>query len=201
MAGELDGISGNSYLAQMQSAQLAQLKNQKTEKSKQTGATTKARFSDILKTEEANNEFAAKGLPPEIQNMSLDEAAVYLRDQVDEAGNALSSSMTLENLANFKKAIKDFMNFVEINNFSKSNPRDVRLEMLRKKGKDYLPPTQSFSTYNTQPRKMNDKVLIQVINEKLDQITRDMLQTQTDNLKMLNSINELKGLVIDLLHG
>ncbi|MCF0241799.1 MAG: DUF327 family protein [Treponema sp.] len=204
MAGELDGISGNAlYYASLQNAGINQLKNQKTEKTKDTGNIRKSRFSEALKKKEAETELEAKGLPPEIQNMSLDEAAIYLKDAVDLAGNELSSKLSMENLGKFKKAIRQFLMFVEENNFTANITVDRRVQIARKLNRiePTNPPVHVFSTYNNVPRTIPPSVTISVINEKLDQITRDMLQTQSDNLKILNNINELKGLVVDLLHS
>lgn len=204
MAGELDGINSNSLLlASLQSASISQMRNQKTEKSKETGSAKRTRFSDVLKTSREEEAFSTLGLPPEVQGMSLDEAAVFLRDAVDNAGNALSQQMTLENLSAFKKAVSQFVRFVVENNFEEQRQDDPRVARAKRlhRPEPTLQPVHVFSTYNNQPQKIPQKVLVQVINEKMDQITRDMLQTQSDNLKILKEIDEIKGLVVDLLHG
>ncbi len=204
---EVEGLNSNSlYFASLQAANAAAVRQQKTEKAKEADKLNKARkstFTDALKKADDEQAFSLKGLPPEIQGMSLDEAGIFLRDAVDAAGNELASVINAENLNNFKKAVAQFITFVVENNFEENRKEDPRVLIARKRGQPEptLPPTAVFSTYNTQRRKINPKITIQVINQKLDEITRDVLKRQSDNLKILSNINEVKGLVVDILNG
>ena len=45
--------------------------------------------------------------------------------------------------------------------------------------------------------KMND--YIDLVNKKLDEMTQATLENQIDNLKILAQINEIKGLIVDLI--
>lgn len=202
---ELEGLRNNSYyLSSLQAASSAAVRNQKTEKAKETDKTKKSRFADILKKTDENEAFSAKGLPPEIQGMNIEEAAVYLMDAVDTTGNSLKNNMTIENLNQFKKTLSQFITFVVDNNFEQHRQEDPRVLIARRRGlpepmRPPAPPT--FSTYNTQTRKIDPKVTIKVINAKLDEITREMLKRQSDNLKILSNIDEIKGLVVDIING
>ena len=91
----------------------------------------------------------------------------------------------------FKEAVGQFIKFIVDNNFEVSSKKNRRSQ--------FVSPVGFFSNYNTKPRLKDPKVQINVINEKLDDLTRDMLSNQTSNLKILAQINEIKGLVIDLL--
>ena len=184
---EIDSLGNSFYYAGVQNSS-SQLKNQKADKSQKT---TKSRFSELLKGEKADETVQSNGLPPEIQTMSLDEAVIFLRDRVDLAGNDLSESSTQENLEKFKEAVGQFIKFIVENNFEVSSKRPRRPQ--------FVSPIGVFSNYNSKPRLKDPKVQIEVINEKLDNLTRDMLSTQMSNLKILAQVNEIKGLVIDLL--
>lgn len=166
-----------------------ELKNQKTEKSEKT---KRSSFSDILHQNKVQSEFEATGLPAEIQNMSIEDAAVYLRDQVDLAGNEIAQNVSSENIIRFKKAVGDFLKFVERNNF------DVEV-MSRKLRKPQATTTNFFSTYALPPKTQITKVKMQTINQKLDALTREMLSVQANNLKILSQVDEIKGLIVDLL--
>ena len=198
MAGEIDGINNNSlYLASLQSANIAQMKNQKAEKSKQTDKSKRASFSESLKLRKEEESLRARGLPEEIQGMSVEDAAIYLTDAVGNAGEALKANPNVETLAEFKKTVSQLISYLVENNF----------EVSQKAKKGYAPPSQLFSKYNDRPSPKPPRTQVRKINEKLDQITRQMLQTQSDTLKMLDknnilkTVDEIKGLVVDLLQG
>ena len=175
---EIDSLGNSFYYAGDQKADKAQ-------------KTSKSKFTDFLKTDKAEEDLQTNGLPAEIQTMSVEEAVVFLRDRVDLAGNDLSESSTQENLKKFKEAVGQFIKFIVDNNFEVSSKKNRRPQ--------FVSPVGFFSNYNTKPRLKDPKVQINVINEKLDDLTRDMLSNQTSNLKILAQINEIKGLVIDLL--
>lgn len=198
MAGEVDGINNNSlYLASLQSASIAQMKNQKAEKANESSKAKRTSFSEILKNREEENELRAKGLPEEIKGMSVEDAAMFLTDAVGVAGENLKSNPSVETLAEFKKVVAQLISYLEENNY----------EVTKKEKRGFAPPVQSFSKYNDRPQPKNPRTQIRIINEKLDQITRQMLQTQSDTLKMLDknnilkTVDEIKGLVIDLVQG
>ncbi|MBQ7969584.1 MAG: DUF327 family protein, partial [Treponema sp.] len=82
--------------------------------------------------------------------------------------------------------------FVVINNFEVS----VQSRRLRKP----RPSSQNaFSPFSLPPTTEIKRVTINVINQKLDALTRDMLMNQQDNLKTLAQMNEIKGLIVDFL--
>ena len=184
---EIDSLGNSFYYAGLQNSS-SHLKNQKADKAQKT---SKSKFTDFLKTDKAEEDLQTNGLPAEIQTMSVEEAVVFLRDRVDLAGNDLSESSTQENLKKFKEAVGQFIKFIVDNNFEVSSKKNRRPQ--------FVSPVGFFSNYNTKPRLKDPKVQINVINEKLDDLTRYMLSNQTSNLKILAQINEIKGLVIDLL--
>ena len=194
---EIDSLGANFYFAGAQTATSEALKkNQKNEK---TGSARKIKFSELLKSEadESQAEALAQGLPPEIAGMETDEAAIFLKDAVYNAGNNLSENLSKENVEQFKTAVRQFITFIinnnfEISAFRKKNPRT---------GKDLIVASRTnfFSNYTLPPHRIDPKYQIQVINEKLDELTRATLENQMDNLKILAKANEIKGLIIDLM--
>ncbi len=195
---EIDSLGTNYYYSGVQNASNEAIKrNSKKEETNKAGAVRHTKFADMLKgSEEVQPHFVAEGLPEEVRAMSIDDAAVYLADAVSNAGNAFSEQQNPENLEKFKQAVSQFIRFVIENNFE--------IESRRKKnrlGKDMIVPSQSnfFSNYTIPPHRIDPKVSIKVINEKLDALTRETLSNQMENLRILDKVNEIKGLIVDLM--
>ena len=161
----------------------------KEKKKEKISGTKFSSFSKILKSNQQEEEFKPNGLPPEIEGLDFENAAIYLRDQIDYAGKDLESNLTSENLEKFKQAVGQFLKFMVDNNF----------EIHRKQLTGFKSPVNYFSTFNTQPKPKEPRIQIQVINEKLDEMTKDVLFRQANNLKILKQIEEIKGLIVDLM--
>lgn len=193
---EVDSLGTNFYYAGTQSATNEALK--KNQKNERTFSARKLKFSELLKSEAGENqtEIIMRGLPPEISGMSVDDAAIFLKDAVDNAGNDLSESLTKENIEKFKTSVRQFVTFVVSNNFEVTARRKKN-----RMGKDMIVPSRTnfFSNYTLPPHRIDPKYQIQIINAKLDEFTRATLENQIDNLKILAQANEIKGLIIDLM--
>ena len=191
---EIDSLSSNFYYSGLQANSETIRKSQKQ---KETSKTRKTKFSDLIKNkEESQPQFSVNGLPAEIAEMAIEEAAVYLKDSVDNAGNALSENINQENVENFKAAVRQFITFVVNNNFEVSSKRKKN-----RLGKDLIVPSRTnfFSNYSLPPHRIDPKYQITVINEKLDALTRATLEGNMNNLKILAQVDEIKGLIIDLM--
>lgn len=186
---DINPLGSSFYFSGLQNATNKAAQDAKTEK---TNNKSKISFKDALKNKESAMEFELTGLPPEIADMTIEDAAIYLKDKVDLSGDKFAESSSPENILEFKTAVQQFIKFVIYNNFEVT----VNSRKLRKPRKTLL---NSFSTYSLPPKMEDKKVKIQVINEKLDALTRDMLMNQQNNLKTLNQMEEIKGLIIDFL--
>jgi len=193
---EVDSLGANYYYSGVQNASNEAIKRNTKKEEVQKSSSKKLNFSKLLKgeeTEEAN--FIAQGLPPEISSMSIDDAAVYLADAVSMAGNDFSQEQTQENLERFKTSVSQFIRFVVSNNYEVNI-----MQKKRRFGKNGQPSRLFvFSDYSVPPQKPKPKYSIEVINKKLDALARETLSTQADNLKILAQVNEIKGLIVDLL--
>ena len=192
---EVDSVGSGTYFAGVQNAASEALK--KNRKSEDVKSANRKKFSDILHPkEEIQPEFSMNGLPPEIATMSIDEAAIYLKDAVDTAGNDLSEELSDENIKKFKSAVGQFLLFVVNNNYEvKSHRRKNRL------GKDMIVPSRTnfFSNYSLPPHRIDPRYQILTINKKLSALTTATLESQRGNLIILQQIDEIKGLIIDLM--
>lgn len=192
---EIDPLGTNFYYSGVQNASKENVRRK--DKAEESKGVKKSKFSDLLnKTTEEEPQFNTLGLPPEIQKMPFDDAVVYLKDSVDLAGNDLHDQITNENIQKFKQAVTNFVKFIVMNNYQVSSKRRQRF------GRDVMAPSRTkffYSNYSIPPHKENPKVKIDVINQKIDELTRYTLQSQMDNLKLLAKVNEIKGLIVDLM--
>ncbi len=193
---EIDSLGSNFYYSGVQNASNEAIKrNTKKEEVRKTGNTKKLDFGKLLKGDEVEQpQFVATGLPPEVAAMSIDEAAVYLADAVSNAGNDFADNQTQENLENFKTAVSQFIRFVIENNFNVET-----LNSPKKRRPQQPPRLFVFSDYSLPKGKPRQKVSIEIINQKLDALARETLSNQSNNLKLLAQVNEIKGLIVDLM--
>lgn len=187
---EINPLNTNYYYAGVQNAASELNKEHKAEKSTKSQNTKRLNFKTLLqgnKDEELN---AENSIFEKIAAMPVEEAAVFLKDRVDIAGDKLSDSMSAENILEFQQSVRDFVKFVVENNFA----------VTTKQRKGIVPSAGNyFSTYQLPPHKKNPRVQIEVINQKLDNLTRYTLQNQQDRLIMLSKMNEIKGLIVDFM--
>ena len=193
---EIDSLGANYYYSGVQNASHETIKRNTEKKEVQkSGSTKKLDFGKLLKGEETEEpSFIAAGLPPEVASMTIDDAAVYLADAVSEAGNQFSDDQSKENLERFKTSVSQFIRFVVVNNFDINN-----IKSPKKRRPEQPPRLFVFSDYSLPKGKPRQKVSIEIINQKLDALARETLSAQSNNLKILAQVNEIKGLIVDLM--
>jgi len=186
---DINPLGASTYYGGLQNATSQAAKESKKEK---IDSSKKIKFSELLKSKnQTGTAIQAYDFPPEIAEMSIEDAAVFLRDAVDLAGNDVEASATTENLMKFKKSVKQFIEFVVLNNY----------EVKTKKRHGVSQPMQYFSKYNEKVRPKDPRMIVTTINEKLDAMTRAMLIDHKNNLQLLAQVNEIKGLIIDLMQS
>lgn len=178
-----DGISSINSSLYFSAAHEAAKEASKKKKIEQT-TSKKLSFAEVLKKNKEADELLQAGFPAEIINMDIEDAAVFLKDKVDEAGERLSEDYTPDAFSSYRLAVNQFVKYIVKNNFNVT--RHKRLEPRKK--------------LTDRPRKQRDPFLqIQVINQKLDMMAADMLSNHMSKLKVLARVNEIQGLVVDLL--
>ena len=179
----IDSTSNGLYYNATQAAAsqaAAQAAAQSARKAEKDKAVKKPAFTSMVEKQAAENLLASQGLPPEIAGLSQEEALVYLKDQLDMAGDALSRNSTVQEYDNYKKAVSQFIKFMVKNNFTvEAPPRFVRVKGSVKSKKEKME-------------------LVQAIDKKLEQLNYDIWYNHLDKLKLLEKIHEINGLVVDL---
>lgn len=161
--------------AQSASQQMARQEAKKTEKS----IFSRLSFADTLKKSKEEAELVSDGLPVELAGMDVESAIVYLKDEADLASDKLKEKQSPENIENYRKKIGQFLKYVERNNF----------EVIEKR---------RFGR-NRRGRTLAPYYQIQVINQKMNNLTSDMLYNHSKNLNLLARIEEINGLIVDLI--
>jgi uncharacterized protein YaaR (DUF327 family) len=142
-----------------------------TQKSRDKGI-KKNVFSRLLEQQEvreAEEAFALADYPPS------EEALQELLDDVHSAADALRLRPLGEEIKRYKQAVRHFLHYVVANNYS------VKTE-------NYL--------FNHEKRR---KVQIEVVDQKLEQLSAGILSGQLGQIDILARLDEITGLLVDLL--
>jgi uncharacterized protein len=107
-------------------------------------------------------------------NLDLEE----LLDNIHEAGEALKDLPTLQNVKNYKVTVSNFLKFIVKNSLE----------------------TETSAGANFNPLKKQKKyTIIRIVDEKLERLAAGVLQNQSDKLNILERIEEINGLIVNLL--
>jgi uncharacterized protein YaaR (DUF327 family) len=148
------------------------------------GSPQKPRFFDIL--EETVKE--AGPLP----DAPAPEASLQrLLDDVHSAGDALKNHPFPEEIKRYKQAVRDFIHYVVENGYALKKQTGVP---------NYLKPGFKGQRGSDAAKNRNVFHLIQVVDQKLEQLAAGILAGQTSQIELLARVNEIAGLLVDLLH-
>ncbi|WP_294427415.1 YaaR family protein [uncultured Treponema sp.] len=168
--------SQSLYFAATQAAS-----QQMAQQAKKTEKKEKSAFAMSLSHNQEKAQLMSEGLPVELAGMSQEEAIVFLKDEMDMAGDELKARQSLEAMEKYRKRVSQFMKFVVKNNF----------EFIRKK---------RFGR-NRKGKPIDPFCQIQIIDQKLNQLANEMLILHGANLNLLAKVEEINGLIIDLMAG
>ncbi len=101
-----------------------------------------------------------------------------LLDSIHEAGETLREKPTLEHIKAYRQTVSDFMKFVVKNSLETDTAVSRRINPLKKQ-KRYT--------------------IIRIVNRDLEELASGVLQNQLDQLRILEKIDEINGLLVNLL--
>jgi len=130
----------------------------------------KTLFSRIL--ESAVQETGELGPLRELE--PSEEALTELMDAVHSAGSDLVDRPFHDEILRYKRAVRDFINYVVENAFT------MEKSETRRRGKTKI------------------HVQVQVIDKKLEELAAAILSGQANQLERVSKIDEIKGLLVDL---
>jgi len=119
-----------------------------------------------------------------------EESVNMLMDDVRSAGDVLKSCPFPEEIIRYKQAVRNFLNYVVQNSYSK----DAEEGILNKykpgfKGRRNTPEAENNNRY----------VKIQIIDRKLESLAAMLLSSQMRQMELVSHLEEIRGLLIDLL--
>jgi uncharacterized protein YaaR (DUF327 family) len=109
------------------------------------------------------------------EELDLNSRLNKLMSDIERQGEQLTKSMDIKELKEYKKLITEFMNEV-VNNSLK------------------------FSKQSHFDRRGRHKVyaLVRKVNSKVEELSREFLKEEKDNIKILESIGSIKGMLFDM---
>ena len=159
-------------------------KGPRTNGPQRTGKTEFSRVFDEIQ----GNAFGELG-PLESLPVS-EETLNHLMDDVRSAGDDLRNRPLPDEIIRYKQAVRNFMHYVVENGYNLD--REDGLPRFLKpgyKGPRGTPEAMKGTTYTK----------IQVIDKKLEDMAAMLLSSQVSQLELVSRLEEIKGLLIDLL--
>lgn len=164
----LDSSTATSYLSSHQffkTKDEKKLSDAKLDRSKH--------FKDVIKE-------SFLGIPSQsnVKDSRLTEAELIskMQDEVYATGDALVDMMSRENILAYKRAVKNFVEYILERTYDVEN----------------------VITGSLDPSKKKAWTIVKVIDKKLDKLISDLMYNQLKKIDILERIDEIKGLIIDL---
>jgi uncharacterized protein YaaR (DUF327 family) len=179
---KIDGTDPSIY---MNPGTFGQVKEEKKSKGIRRGEKTEfSELFDNLRGKTAEELGPLRNLP------ASDEAVNTLMDEVRDSGDRLKSRPFAEEIMRYKQAVRNFINYVVQNCYSKENEDGILNKFKPSfKGKRSTPEATEAKRY----------VKIQVIDKKLEDLAAMLLSSQGRQMELVSRLEEIKGLLIDLL--
>jgi uncharacterized protein YaaR (DUF327 family) len=134
----------------------------------------KLKFLSILKSEEIITE-ETDFQPESLFTDSANDIEDVL-DKVFETGEKLKKDQSIENIRNYKSTVKQFLEYI-LKKTLKIEEKTSGINVLKRK---------KFT-------------LIKIIDRKLESLAVDVLSRQKKQLEILEKIEEINGLIVDLI--
>ena len=164
--------------------------NVKDDKKLKSGAVRKNEKTDFSLFFNSLLGKTAENIGP-LQNLPVsDESVNILMDEVRDKGDKLLNRPLPEEIIDYKQAVRNFINYVVKNNFSVG--REVGIMNKYKpgfKGNRNSPSAENRKGYTT----------IEIIDRKLEDLAAMLLSNQGKQLELAARLEEIKGLLIDLM--
>jgi len=182
---KVDPTDTSTYMNPSAYSQVRQKADEKKAKSLRGEKVDFTRFMDDLRGKTADELCPLRDLPVSEETINL------LMDDVRSAGDTLLNRPFPDEIMRYKQAVRGFINYVVENGFSveheKGIPKFLRPGFSGTRG---TPDAMSQTRYTK----------IMVIDKKLEDLAAMLLTNQSHQLKLVSRLEEIRGLLIDLLH-
>lgn len=177
----LDGIEPGSYFNAFHGNGSRNAKEADTKKSR-SRRTRSEKSSATARDSSVNTEAANAGHSTEFSSFAAAQAAADLEhaqqmlDRIHSFGDTLRREPNLSNLQAYRKLVQEFLNEVVAGAYSLDRQESGAGVLKRKR----------FT-------------LVSLVNRKLDRLAAGLVQTQGEQLGILAKIDEIHGLLVDLI--
>jgi uncharacterized protein YaaR (DUF327 family) len=156
----------------------------KNENKKKAGKTGFSRIFDAMQAEKAGELGPLKDLPVSEETISL------LMDEVHNAGDNLRNRPFPDEILRYKQAVRNFMHFIVEHAYGLGHEAGIP---------NFLKPGYKGPRGTPEAMKQKGYTKIQVIDKKLEELAAALLSGQTRQLEIVSRLEEIKGLLIDLM--
>jgi uncharacterized protein YaaR (DUF327 family) len=180
-------VDGEVPSLYMNPAVYSQVKKEETKKKAGKGRSGKTEFSRIF--DEIRGKTAGE-LGPFLDLPATEETIVLLMDEVRSTGDTLRNRPFPEEIMRYKQAVRNFMHYVVENCYRLDHETGIP-KFLKPgyKGQRGTPEAMKQITYTK----------IEVIDKKLEDLAALLLSSQMTQLEIASRLEEIKGLLVDLL--
>jgi len=133
------------------------------------------RGSEIRNTEDVGGSSFRRTLTG-LSNESYEARIIEMKVAIDKQGERLSDKVNVSEFEKYRKLIREFLDEIVSNGYSFS-----REDAYAARGKHRYIAT------------------VRVINEKLDELGKEVMKEQSDNIELLDRIGDIRGLLLDLM--
>lgn len=136
---------------------------------------TNTQVEHVRQTTQSDDSFKFS-LISNIMEKELQEKVAELMGQITEQGKKIGKKTDVRDMKRYRELIKSFLNEVVFR-------------------------THKFSRENFLDRRGRHRVygIVRLIDSNLDELAEELLKEEKDNIAILNKIDEIRGLLLDIL--
>jgi uncharacterized protein YaaR (DUF327 family) len=180
-------VDGEVPSLYMNPAVYSQVKKEEPKKTKKTGYTGKTEFSRVF--DQIRGKTAGELGP--IPDLPVSEETInLLMDEVRSAGDNLRGRPFPDEIVRYKRAVRNFMHFVVEHCYDLDHETGIP---------KFLKPGYKGPRGTPEAMKQITYTKIEVIDKKLEDLAAMLLASQMTQLEITSRLEEIKGLLIDLL--
>ena len=179
-------VDGTDLSLFMNPAAYSQVKDDK--KSRDVKRAPKTDFSKIYDNLLGKT---ADQLGPLADLPASEETVNRLMDEVRDAGDTLKHRPLPDEMMRYKQAVRNFLNYIIQNVYAKEYEEGLPA---------FMKPGFSGVRGTDEAKERKHYVKIQVIDKKLEELASMLLSSQARQLEVASRLEEIKGLLVDLLH-
>lgn len=111
-----------------------------------------------------------------IEEQGLHDRLMLMMEDITAQGKRLGKHMDVRDMKHYRMLIKEFMN-------------------------EIVSRSHEFSRENFLDRRGRHRVygMIRLVDEKLDELAKELIKDEKDNLAILSRIDEIRGLLLDII--